>query len=708
MPKSNLLVLAEKPDAARKIAQALAADVEEVQFHDGAIRVSRGFDGNSYLVCSALGHLYGLVDQHEKRSIYPVLDLEWTPISRRKSSKAGSVNYRVTDFLALKKIGEISRHYFQCDRIVNACDYDPEGETIGYNTLIFASTKLRKDQEILRAKFSTLTTEEIRDSFSRLSPSDRKSVHAGRMRHVADFLWGVNLSRALTLAMNSTTTGRSSIVTIGRVQGPTLAFVVNREIERAMHVPVPTWNVGCKLRKSKELIVAHYADSPIRERRRASAIYSVVSAARVAIVKKVSKTPLSIPPRYPFDLGELQREAYRLFRLSPKTTLSVAQNLYQRAMISYPRTDSQKLPEKIGYSKIFANLSSNAKYLPLVRMLQLDSKKRIRPWEGPRVDPAHPAIYPTGESSGSSLRELDLKVYDLIVRRFLNTFAPNEIIERTRTIFEISPYEFLFENWIIREDGWTAYYPFGRKYSESEAISMVEGETVAVVSASIREEYDPPPPRFSEGSLLSHMEREAIGTKATRAETISTLLDRDYIDKVKQELVPTLFGTELVENLERVSPGIVSTSLTRELERKLESVRSGSKDDIDFATEMLQSLQPVIRQLWRQKIQLDRPRRLPQRSLRKNQGITLGKCPGCKNGELILSRSPKTMKRFVRCTNYGKSCKNSSPALPRGEIAPTDQRCEKCGWPIVTAVSEPGKTTTSCSNYACVLAARSK
>jgi DNA topoisomerase I len=703
----QVLVLAEKPDAARKIAAALSIDGRLSASNSGSVmEIPTGFDGSHYVVCSALGHLYELTDLHKKRKAFPVMDIEWVPRSKR-SGEHGNAHSGI-DALVSRKIEEIRRLSLSCSRFVNACDYDSEGEAIGFNVLKFATLEFFPQIQILRAKFSTLTSEEIRQSFRELTPLGRDIADAGRLRHVTDFLWGVNFSRALTMAANRDRSVFANI-SMGRVQGPTLGFVVEREKSRLVHVPVPSWQVSARPLKSGHEIEAIYVESPIQKYSKALLVYEAVLAAQRAKVEKVQKDLLSVPPRYPFDLGELQRESYRLFKISPKLTLSIAQELYQEALISYPRTDSQKLPERIGAGKIFDRLTLNPSYTSLTSSLISDPKRRFRPYEGPRDDPAHPAIYPTGEIPKRNLSSLESKIYDLVVRRFLNAFAPNELVEKVRILFNIATYLFSAEGSSVKEKGWSFYYPFTRNFSDSLEVSFSKSEEVEVINTSMKEMYDLPPPRFSEATLLAHMEKEGLGTKATRAETIDTLQKREYIVKSKLELLPALLGQDLVENLETISPTILSSKTTKDLELKLEAIRTRAATDVDFLADMLDSLKPTVRLLRNKKIQLsiDDAKSIEySRSL--SQTLDLGTCPVCGKGTLRLIRSPKTNKRFIRCSNGNGNCNVSSPALPTGRIVPSSDVCPKCQWPIISVLSFKGKPSRLCSNFNCILKARTR
>jgi DNA topoisomerase-1 len=425
----------------------------------------------------------------------------------------------------------------------------------------------------------------------------------------------------------------------------------------------------------------------------------VVSSAKLGTVKKIEKNLASIPPRYPFDLGELQKESFRLFELSPKLTLSIAQKLYQAGLISYPRTDSQKLPEKIGFSNIFQKLSLMKNYAQLVSKLQSDHKKRVTPWEGPNDDLAHPAIFPTGESPEQVLTVTESKVFDLIIKRFCNAFSANAIQEKLRLIFDISSFDFETVGTRLVEEGWTEYYPFGLNLTSNLDRSLSEGEKVNVISVSLNELHDQKPERFTEGSLLSKMESQQIGTKATRAETISNLIIRKYLTRSKRELVPTKTAFNLIDILTEKSPEIISVRMTRDLEKKLDLIRDSKGDELSFVEDLLVSLRRALGSFQKAEIRFknlesdDKPLNVER--------ILLSACPVCKSGSLLLNTSSKSGKRFISCTNFESGCKTSSPAFPRGKITPSGNGCPSCSWPMISVSQNNSGEIILCSNYFC-------
>lgn len=410
------LVVCEKPDAARRIAHALGnSNFMERRWPSPVFSVTDRHN-ERFVVCSAIGHLYGLVDVNRNRSVYPVFDVKWAPILKKTATRSEQI---------IKSISLLSQ---KATKFVHACDYDQEGEVIGYNILQYACNN--KYENSLRAKFSTLTDEEIRNSFDNLLEPSNGLAEAGRSRHMIDFIYGVNLSRALTQSFKVSNDGkRYCNLSIGRVQGPTLAFVVDRKMEIRKHVAEPYWTIYGEFEKNGHIIRAHYYQQKISTLSQAT---SIVNACKNqdGKITKIEKQKVTLKAPTPFNLGDLQKEAYRVFRFSPSYTLSIAEKLYIAALISYPRTSSQKLPTSINYKKVISGLSKiGYPYTNLAATLF--ARDHLSPNEGSKTDPAHPAIYPTGEKPKGKLDGVELKLFDLIIRRFLATFGDPTISEHT-------------------------------------------------------------------------------------------------------------------------------------------------------------------------------------------------------------------------------------------------------------------------------------
>ena len=306
------LVICEKPDAARRVADALS-DGQAKGFLEGgmtAFRLARGSE--EFVICSAVGHLYGVSDPFGERTVYPVFDIEWYSNDITGEDRSGIG----------RRVAAIRRLSTGASRFVNACDYDAEGETIGFNVLRYASGG--KERNALRAKFSTLTNEELVRAFAEAKPQPGQGLAiAGRVRHLIDFVWGINLSRVLSQSAQLSGK-RYTTVSMGRVQGPALGFLVQREREIRCFVPTPFWKISATFEKDGRRFVAEYSVPRVGARADAEQVRKDCLG-NEGVVASVSKTALQVGAPAPFSVGDLQREAFRVFGFTPARTLQIAE-----------------------------------------------------------------------------------------------------------------------------------------------------------------------------------------------------------------------------------------------------------------------------------------------------------------------------------------------------------------------------------------------
>ena len=658
------LVICEKPDAARRVAEALSSSVPEVFDVEGvsAFRLDDAA-GRRFVVCSAVGHLYGVSDPVKNRRVYPVADLEWFPLGAISKKGAGGVASRI------RAIKSLSRG---ASAFVNACDLDIEGETIGHNILRYACGG--KEASALRARFSSLTKEDVSKAFDQLGRADGLAT-AGRLRHTIDFVWGVNLSRALSESLRREHGFRT--MSMGRVQGPTLNFVVEREADVMAFVPTPYWTVAGGFSKDGATFEGRYSVHAVKTRHAAEEIKASCEG-REGAIGATSRRVTRRPPPPPFDLSELQQEAFKVLGYLPGRTLRVAERLYLGAMVSYPRTGSQKLP-RLDYRNLLSKIGKVPGYSESVAKVL--SMAVLRPREGERTDPAHPAIYPTGEFPKRPLGKDERALFDLIVIRFLSCFGDDATYEETSS--EVTVGEHVFSVSAKRQllPGWTSIASGGRRQEMPETVpAMREGEHVHVDSIEVKERFREPAMRYNQATLLEKMEREGIGTKATRADTITTLLDRGYL--IGGALAPTELGFSLIEVMREHCPQIISTRLTREIESHLERIEVSGDPGSEFFERTLSTLLTQIGEMRaREKEIADRMHGSVFTGPSKQ--LVLGRCPVCKEGSLWVVRSRKSGKRFVGCTNYSKGCRASAPLPQRGAIRAASKPCGTCGWPVV-------------------------
>jgi len=333
------LIITEKPDAAQRIAAALDINGNLKKMEDGGVPYYVAYRDKPIVVVPALGHLYTVAEEKHGRSYYPVFSFRWAP---RYVAEKGVKHIR-------NWLDTISKLAKGADMYIDACDYDIEGSVIGYTILKYACGD--KENVAKRMKYSTLTKEELEKAYNELLPTlDFGLIEAGKTRHEIDWLYGVNLSRALTIAAQ-VWSGRYATISTGRVQGPTLSFLVAREKDIRSFVPAPYWEVKAQIEIDGRVFEAEYEKEIIKTRREADAVVTACKG-EYGIVEDVEVNEFKQMPPTPFDIGALQSEAYSLFGYTPRRTLDIAQRLYLDALISYPRTSSQKLPPSINYKEI--------------------------------------------------------------------------------------------------------------------------------------------------------------------------------------------------------------------------------------------------------------------------------------------------------------------------------------------------------------------
>jgi len=685
------LIIAEKPTAAEKIAQALADEgkfsrkkIGEVNFFE----LSRG--GRHIVVASTVGHIFSLAEKNKGAWVYPVFDLEWRPSYEVSRSAAFSKKY----FYTLKKLAG------GADAFVNGCDLDTEGELIFRNILRFIARK----EDAPRMRFSTLTKGDLIDAYDNLSPGlDFGLAEAGEARHFLDFLWGVNTSRALTLAIKQTGRG-FKILSSGRVQSPTLSLLAEREKEISSFVPKPFWKISALILLAGG-VGGTGMGGAIEADHEVERFWSAEEAAKVrerclgsdAKVKSVVKKSARLQPPAPFNLPALQTAAYEAFGFSPSQTLQIAERLYLAAFISYPRTASEKLPAKIGWRQILAALAQVGDYS--AQASSLLGKKKLKAKEGRKTDPAHVAIYPTSSPPKSldDLRDDERRLYDLIVKRFLAVFGEAAVRETMHIKFDIGGEVFSVSGSRTLKPGWTSLYSPYSKLRETELPKVSDGEVHKVQEIKIDKDETKPPSRYTQGSIITEMERRGLGTKATRAEILQTLYDRNYI--TGKSIQVTELGMQIVEVLKKYSPELLSERLTRHFESEMDDVLQRRRKQAEVLEDAKKVLSKILAKFKKKESAIGEGL-LEAVKVTRREAAKIGVCHSCKS-DLRIIKSRKTGKIFVGCSGYAKGCRVSYPLPQSGSVRPTAQSCKICSSPIVFVFAKGKRPWRLCINPKC-------
>lgn len=604
------LIIAEKPSVAADIARALGGFTK----HDDY------FESDQYVLSSAVGHLLeiGAPEEYEvKRGKWSFANLPVVPPYFALHPIAKS-EARLKVLMRLMKRKDINE-------LINACDAGREGELIFRLIAQHAQAK----QPIKRLWLRSMTPDAIREGFTHLR-TDADMVplaDAARCRSEADWLVGINGTRAMT-AFNSKG-GGFFLTTVGRVQTPTLSIVVEREEAIRKFVSRPYWEVRAEFIAAAGLYEGRWFDPKFKKdefdpERRESRVWSeaeakaIVAACRgkTGAVSEESKPSTQIAPAL-FDLTTLQREANARFGFSAKNTLALAQALYEKhKVLTYPRTDSRALPEDY-IDTVKRTLSTLAEHSDnyCLHAKQILDKDWVKPnkriFDNKKISD-HFAIIPTLQTP-KNLSEPELKLYQLVTRRFLAVFFPAAEYLITTRITEVGSYSFKTEGKVLVNPGWLAVYGKQEDSAEDKTlVSVAKGEQVMTDGVHAVDLHTKAPPRYSEATLLSAMEgagklvdddelREAmvgkgLGTPATRAAIIEGLLGEKYIVREGRELIPTAKAFQLMTLLRGLGvKELTLPQLTGEWEHKLAQIEQGQIQRSAFMQEIAQMTQRIVK-----------------------------------------------------------------------------------------------------------------
>ncbi|MFH1276746.1 MAG: DNA topoisomerase I [Candidatus Woesearchaeota archaeon] len=671
------LIITEKPSSAKKIAEALAEGKLEMKKSKQSSYYELTHGKNKIWITSAVGHLYGLVEDKKKGWTYPVFDIKWE--ASYKSSK--NLKY-VKDY-----IDTISALAQKADEFTIATDYDVEGEVIGLNVVRFACKK--KDAN--RMKFSTLTKGDLIEAYDhKIKHLDWGQAYAGETRHKLDWFYGINLSRALTASVKAA--GSFKVMSAGRVQGPALKLLVDRERDIEAFKPEPYWEIYLHGDyKKKDKIEAKHIKDKFTDKKEVETILKKIKGEKEAQIKSVKRTKRQQAPPYPFDLTTLQSESYAQFRITPKETLAIAQTLYLAGVTSYPRTSSQILDPKLGFKKILTELSKQPIYQKMCsELLKLPA---LKPNDGKKTDPAHPAIYPTGLSP-KALKPREQKLYDLIVKRFMATFAQPAVRETMEVILDVKKEEFITKGTRTLEENWHMFYKPYVKLDEITLPDMKESEKVQINKIIKEDKQTQPPKRFNQSSIIKELEKRNLGTKATRADILDRLFQRGYVEGV--QITVTKLGMETIGVLEKYAPTIVDEKLTADFEEEMEKIREGKQKQEavlerakKFLIELLADFKKKEKSIGKDILQ----------SVRETRDIQnyIGDCPKCQ-GKLMIKFGK--FGKFIACDSY-PDCKETFKIPSTGMVKNSEKKCEGCNFPMIVAIQKGKRPQKLCINPEC-------
>ena len=638
-----ILCVAEKPSVGRDIARVLGANTQ----HDGYM------EGNGYCVTWTFGHLCALLDPHEYSEQWKGWNMSSLPMVPTR------FGIKVTDDKGiLKQFNTIKDLIAKADEVINCGDAGQEGELIQRWVYQKAGCKV----PVKRLWISSLTEDAIREGFQKLKDQSEYQhlYEAGMMRAIGDWLLGMNATRAYTLRFAKGVGKDRQVLSIGRVQTPTLALIVKRQQEIENFVPRTYWELKTIYRDttfSAQLPVEE-DDYAITSLEQGQALVDSIKDLPLEITSVEKKKGTEYAPRL-FDLTSLQVECNKKFSLSADDTLKIIQSLYEKHVTTYPRVDTTYLSDDI-YPKVPATLQGIKDYFPQVAPLlplKADGKKGAgslpkskKVFDNKKVTDHH-AIIPTGQRP-DNLSELERKVYNLVALRFIAAFYPDCEVSNTTVLARSGEIDFKVTGRQILKMGWREVFAKEKQDDEPQEEqkslpAFVQGES-GPHEPQLQEKTTTPPKYYTEATLLRAMEtagktvedeelRDAmkengIGRPSTRAAIIEKLFQRKYIVREKKNIHATPLGINLIQTI--ISPLLKSAELTGLWEKKLRAIERGDYQAKNFLDELKQMTAEVVHEVKADK-----------------SGM---RCPVCGRGTIIRGRTRYGCSRWREGCTYAE------------------------------------------------------
>ncbi len=647
--------IAEKPSVAREIANVLGAKTKK----DGY------FEGNGYQVTWTFGHFCTLKEPHEYTPQWKRWSLDLLPMIPPRFSIKLLDNQGV-----IKQFGIIEELINRAEEVINCGDAGQEGELIQRWVMQKAQCKC----PVKRLWISSLTEDAIREGFQKLRDQAEfdKLYEAGLSRAIGDWLLGMNATRLYTVKYGQ----NKSVLSIGRVQTPTLALIVNRQLEIENFKPEPYWELKTIYRET----TFSATKGRFTTQEEGEKFLNEIKGSEFEVTDVTVKKGEELPPRL-FDLTSLQVECNKKFSFSAEDTLKTIQSLYEKKLTTYPRVDTTFLSDDI-FPKVPNTLKGLAGYENLINpILASKIKKSKKVFDNSKVTDHH-AIIPTGVRA-NAISENERKVYDLIVRRFIAVFYPNCKISTTTVFGEAAKVEFKTTGKQILEPGWRVVFEKSQNTSNDDEQKEKDEENIlpdfvkgekGPHEPALNEKWTTPPKYYTEATLLRAMEtagklvdndelRDAlkengIGRPSTRAAIIETLFKRNYIRKEKKNLHATITGVQLVQTIKEEL--LKSAELTGLWEKKLRQIERNEYEPRIFIDELKQMLCQIVanvRNDWGNRITIEEaiqekaePAKTKKKSAPKEKKTTKAPkedkiekdillCPICKKGTLLKGKS---------------------------------------------------------------------
>jgi len=662
----DTLIISEKADAGRRIAYFLSDGKSKQKRSKGLSYIEYENEVGGFYLVPLSGHIVEID--------FPKTLKDWK-LENLKELISSNVIHNVKNKTAYESLKTLSAGI---KRVIIATDYDREGELIGTEALDIVKKDKSFHGEIKRAKFSALTGKEIKDAFANFIDVDYNLSDSAAAREEIDLYWGAALTRFFSLITNRL---GKNFLSIGRVQTPTLGLIVKREREIENFVPEKFWEVKVDFLKD-DVFTGIYEEGRINDEKRAREILENIIG-KDGIVNEFEKGMERIYKPAPFNTTEFMREASRI-GVMPSRAMKIAESLYVKGFISYPRTDNTVYQRSINLKSVVEKLKNSELKKEAEMVL---SQEKIIPSRGRMEATDHPPIYPTEVPKSGSLRADEAKVYELIARRFLATLYREGTREVKSAKIEIDHYNFKTNGTRVVDPGWLSIYTY-RKFKDIFHPDLEKGEKVKAENWRIEEGETKPPSRFDMASLIKEMENLNLGTKSTRHDIIDKLQSRGFIEG--NPVRPTALGSSLIDGVTTVDSKIAEPDMTAELESFMNNIAAGERTKDSVVSTSRNMLSSVLEELENNK---DSIANIIRGAL--ETGTVVGKCNI--DGTNIQAIKIRDTIRF-RCER--DNCIDYYHKI-RGLIKPSEENCVVCGKPVVTVIRRGQSPEKLCIDPLC-------
>ena len=658
----TIVAFAEKNKAAEEIAGILGNGAVKKTFIDGIAVYRFSRNGKDWAISGLAGHIMNYDFPAEYNS--------WTGVSPGTLLDIAPIKLVTKENFAFA----IEKLVKEAEMIILACDYDREGENIGFEAKEIAERV--STAVIKRARYSTFSRNEIENAFDNPGDPDANLAMAAETRQILDLKMGAAFTRYVTLSVREKAFTKD-ILSIGPCQTPTCGFVYDREKAIREFQPKDFWKITADFDVSGNVFTGAHRAGHIPEKAKADEIMARIKGEKTAIVHKKTVREQPLTPPFPLNTTEFLKRASAFLNVSPEKSLEIAEQLYLSGLTSYPRTETNKYTDDFDFKTILADLAKNKDYTAAVSQI-ITAPSGIRSKNGPKDAKDHPPIHPIKGASKETVESMvrlpnAYIVYDLICRHFLANLMPAAVFEKTKLEMKIKDDLFDAAGSIKKYAGWLEIYDFEVK-NDKFLPDIAEGETAAVKKIQNTASKTSPPKKLTEAELLTLMDKHGIGTKATAPTHIETNKKRGYFETKGKTLSILNTGYMLMESLDASVPVVIRPKIRAQVEELIQQVEDGKithDDAIKSGTELIKKMYADLTEN-KDRLVTKLSGSIKTEAAEEDKKNYIGVCSVCQNALRIVTTDNG---RFVGCVGY-PDCSQTYPLPKTGAL--TVQRTKTC------------------------------